>query len=1250
MERLSNTIKLLFLLILILVPMELFSGQILEEAWKSFDNNDYKKAKEMFSLSGKENINDRVEANLMQLLLISQESGESDCLKYLKDVYPLLENPNPYLIALWSSKAIMRVPPRMDENLTDFLEELVENPKTDGTVKAWIYEVLEQRYDWHYKIAKSNKAGVKIGAIYDWQAVGAFENISASGFDKSFPPIDHPESDFIFKNREGAGVKWFNLVKPALGKWMNLAMNFIFSNSIIYTQSFCNSTVDQEVQLRVGTSGSIKIWVNDNLVISESEERNNGLDTYVSTIKLNKGVNRILLQIGASEIDNCNFQVRITNNLGDPVKDLTFSTVYSPYKKETHYKSNQLNSAAEEYFQNKITENPQKLFYYLLLSDVYLMNDKTFEARKLLTEAQKLSPKSSYLLAKFMEVYSRTKNRTSLSLVIEKFKDIDPDNPEALDYIFNEELDKGNIDEAKKILERLRVNTIVTPDIIDKDISIAYQEKRIDDMIKIVEKGYDLYPNYLNFINMMYAVNIKQNRKKAGEVLEDYLDKNNNYGIREKLADHYSEQGDVKSFISNYQQIIDYEPNSIEKYYQIALKYFNIQKYKESIEYIKKCIEIAPYVGTYHEELANAYQELNDKDNARQSYLRCLELNPYDFQARDKLRLLDNKKSLFESFATLDYYKIFKEAPAAEKYPGEFALILLNSVNKIVYSGGASEEKHHYLVKIFTSRGRDIFKEFSVPVMRNQSYIIEKAEVLKKDGSKLKAEVNENVVVFTNLQEGDAVLLVYKLQTFQFGSLSQYFSDNFSFTSFIPYLEKKYEIIVASDTKFEYKMMNSDIKPDIIKMSDEFSHFTWAKYNQSAVKEEAYMPSILDFGEVLFLSSLPSWDYVSKWYLDISKTKAKSDLETKEVADKLFPVKNNLSKVFIAKTIYNYIVNNVRYSSIPFRQSGIVPQKASTTINTQMGDCKDVATLFVALCNEMNLKATWVLVSTRDNGQTAMPLPSIEFNHCIATVNLDDKQYFVDLTNDDQPFGNIYGLNNHAIALVINDNPVNIIFNLTSIENQNTSYRQTFVSFINDRMNVKTSSLKKGGLAASTRANYKNKSKDEQMKDMSEAIASGYANIKLANLEFKSGLNDNSDTLEYSYTYYVDRVFIKISNLFAFKMPLTDAYSPIEFLANDERKYPIDLYQFSTSDIRDEILNIQIPDDKVLAEIPETIKINSKFGNYILEFSLEGNTLIVHRSYVQKELNVSSSEYKDLQKFFNDIVKSDETQIAFKAK
>jgi hypothetical protein len=57
-------------------------------------------------------------------------------------------------------------------------------------------------------------------------------------------------------------------------------------------------------QLRVGVSGSVKVWVNDQQILAEPEERNNDLDAYIQTVKLNKGYNRILVQSGESYAGN----------------------------------------------------------------------------------------------------------------------------------------------------------------------------------------------------------------------------------------------------------------------------------------------------------------------------------------------------------------------------------------------------------------------------------------------------------------------------------------------------------------------------------------------------------------------------------------------------------------------------------------------------------------------------------------------------------------------------------------------------------------------------------------------------------------------------------------------------------------------------------------------------------------------------------------------------------------------------------
>ena len=148
--------------------------------------------------------------------------------------------------------------------------------------------------------------------------------------------------------------------------------------------------------------------------------------------------------------------------------------------------------------------------------------------------------------------------------------------------------------------------------------------------------------------------------------------------------------------------------------------------------------------------------------------------------------------------------------------------------------------------------------------------------------------------------------------------------------------------------------------------------------NQEPLKDEPLMPLSTDIGNVLHLSTIPSWNDIANWYSDISNNKSEEDFEILALYKKLFPdTKKSMSQFEKAKIIYDYIESNIRYSSVSFRQSAFVPQRASTTLTTRLGDCKDLSNLFVTLARMAGINAQMVLVDTRDNGQKDILLPSV---------------------------------------------------------------------------------------------------------------------------------------------------------------------------------------------------------------------------------------------------------------------------------
>jgi tetratricopeptide (TPR) repeat protein len=318
--------KQLLLVILIIVTGIFQSAATndpnLKKGWEHFAKNEYRKAEIAFkkALEG----SDKAEAHLAMSILGSATDNDEMATQHQFEFYKLSQKPEPYIEALWSIWQGEDV-----KTLLAFMNAL--STSTDGTLQAKAHQMLGRYYRFTNKLPKSNEMYAKTGAVLQWQVLGEFENISESGFDKDFGALAHPEARYAFKNKWGADVYWFNIKGAGYSNWIDFETYFVGTNSVMYAQNFCNSPREQEVQFRIGTSGSVKVWVNDKLLFQESEERDNDIDTYVFTAKLMKGYNRILIQIGSSEVDDANFLLRITNSKGVPVEGLTYSVERKHY-------------------------------------------------------------------------------------------------------------------------------------------------------------------------------------------------------------------------------------------------------------------------------------------------------------------------------------------------------------------------------------------------------------------------------------------------------------------------------------------------------------------------------------------------------------------------------------------------------------------------------------------------------------------------------------------------------------------------------------------------------------------------------------------------------------------------------------------------------------------------------------------------------------------------------------------------------
>ncbi|RYZ99039.1 MAG: hypothetical protein EOP47_17875, partial [Sphingobacteriaceae bacterium] len=433
--------------------------------------------------------------------------------------------------------------------------------------------------------------------------------------------------------------------------------------------------------------------------------------------------------------------------------------------------------------------------------------------------------------------------------------------------------------------------------------------------------------------------------------------------------------------------------------------------------------------------------------------------------------------------------------------------------------------------------------------------------------------------------------------------------------------------------------------------ADEFDLHTWKNENQQSLQYESKMPPLDDIANILYLTSLPDWKFVSDWYNDLATAKARNNYEVKEVVRGLFEGSSNLSPLQKVEKIYQYITGTISYSSVSFRQSGLIPQNPADVINTRIGDCKDVSTLFLAMCKEVGIKAQLVLVKTHNNGVMAMPLPSIDFNHCIAKVNLNNQEYYIELTSPYLPFRSLYNSSLNSTILDIGDSGSQTTVKYLNPANRkiNNTKREVSIVFKDKDMVVSEKTYKTAALAAYMRENLSDVSEKDRIKRMKEAIASTYPDVDIIKLKYNNEERINrTDTVYMNLVYSLKNHTKSIGGMSIFNLPWSSKASAGDLQVNPPRYSGIDLTQMFFMDSDLETITINLIPGKSIVEAVPPVSISNEFIEYSIIPKQTGNKLVLTRTFKLKKDFVPADKTELFNAAFKQIVETDNKELAMR--
>ncbi len=1240
----------------------LTQAQDTQKIWDALLKNDRQTALKLVS-----NIKTK-KATMEQIVLkqiVRTKSGIFTKDKDFLESFSAKENFDYYLFSLWNKEYIFKdyLSQSFEKDIIDNVNFFAKQPIKNTTVKAGLtyLEGIVGRYLNNYD--KLQEKDALLMGIKDWQYCGVFENLNKSGMDTEYPPEKIATSSTPFNANSNGKINWFTPTFNQYAAYQFMRNFSEYGAGVNYMQTFLKLDKEQTFIFKLGIGRAAKLWVNDTLIFEETEDHVTELDAHSIKVTLPKGNNRILIKTTNEAYSYFILRVFNENNELLNPKKLGFTSVFSEYNKNNLAELNPsiLPNKIEEFFKNLDLSSHSTMFRDYLLISTYLRNSKEKQAKKIIEKYTKKYPKSSFLRSLLMECYNIEKDYTKSKEILENIKNDDENNIIVLfDKISNSsELFKEPIDEMNKTLEKIANSTDSK---LIKETTQFYKYIRLEDkkgFKKILDEIYELSKKNKNqklisTFGSLYGTAFNQNDKSLSiqnEVNNEYF----SYPAHNSLISTYKKLNKKDKVIALYKDFVNKFPQDISQLESLVNILNKYEDYKQSLKYIEKAFKIFPYSFAFMNLKGETLMQLKKEKEALKWFKKAYTHNSGNSKLRKRIQDLENQDDPLKKIVLEKPYKYIESHRNKMNSDVNYGLnVLLDEKDIQIYKEGGNKTHTIFIYEITSDKGIEIVKEYNLGL--SYGYTINKSEIVKPNGKIVPAERSGSNFVFNNLSIGDVVYIDYNTHSNKTGRFYKDYYDTYQFSSYYPTIKTVYRVVFPNEVTLNSKVTNGDL---ILKKKKigKLNLYEWQETNSKVSPSyETYMPENCDVATNLNLSTIKDWSEISNWYSDLVRTQIKYNSTVNNLFDELFPNGyKNLSETQRAKKIYYYMMNNLTYSFVNFKQSGFVPQKPSKTITSKLGDCKDFSTLFLALAQKAALKTNLVLVSTSDLGQKALVLPSTDFNHCIVRVELDGKENYIELTNKYLPFNTTPKSLINALALNIPYNSSNLNTNTLFLLNKNVKTNNKRTLNINLTVDEKNNlKLDFDNISFNSNSYYRELLDKKNIIELKKQLTELYedkSKLDLTLIDYKTIKNIKEDSeVIFNVKFKVNDEIKKIGKMKLLKLPILSNPYTNDIINLDERNYPIVYHKYETIDEYSINYTIKLTNNHKFIEIPDNVDLSYKKHHFTIAYELKNqdSQLDVKIKAKTDKTNILPNEYKDYKKFVKNVLENTTTLIGFK--
>jgi Domain of Unknown Function with PDB structure (DUF3857)/Transglutaminase-like superfamily len=431
------------------------------------------------------------------------------------------------------------------------------------------------------------------------------------------------------------------------------------------------------------------------------------------------------------------------------------------------------------------------------------------------------------------------------------------------------------------------------------------------------------------------------------------------------------------------------------------------------------------------------------------------------------------------------------------------------------------------------------------------------------------------------------------------------------------------------------------------------NRWTWELADIEPIRSEPEMPTWRSVAGQFGVSfgpqeSVSSWGQIGRWYAQLITGRREITPPIRDKAREIVGgATDPLEKI---RRLASYVQHGIRYVAIEIGIGGYQPHAAHDVQASGYGDCKDKVTLLSTMLLEAGIDSYYVLIND-DRDYVAPDFPSpLGFNHVILAIRLTrdvivpgtfavlphgklGPLLLFDPTDSYTPLGYLPASLQSNHGLLVTDAEGELVKLPLSPPAVNRLLRTATLS-IDTLGNLKGSveEVRTGPSATALRErllSLPNKRRQNVFQNILSDLLHG-AVLTSASV---SGLKEFGGSLSLNYDFTVRAYAQHAGELFLFR-PCALGRKSRDVLESKPRKEPV-VFSYATSE--SDVIDISLPTEYAIDEIPQTVKYDYPFAAYKSETRGTEHSLHYTRTYELKDVRVPEERLEDLKKFFREI-------------